>query len=296
MKELNFELLNLTRHSGEGSFATRACRSRGLQQLADELHALGFKLKAAKNLAPKHVEALVASWRAGGIGEATIRNRLGWLRWWAEKVGKPGLLPNDNAAFGLAERTPYQGNRARRLTPEILDRVSDRRIQLALKLEAAFGLRREEAIKFRPALADRGDRIALKPSWCKGGRYREVPITHPKQRALLDEVKRAIGDGSLIEPGRLYVDQLQTYKHQTRRAGLGQAHGLRHAYAQWRYKVLTGWDCPAAGGSDCGQMTDAERARDRAARMEISHELGHGRLDVTDTYLGRRWAKGSAAR
>lgn len=115
MKGLNYALLNLTRPNGDGSFATRACRARGLQQLADELHALGFKLKGAKNLAPKHLDALVAHWRAGGIGDATIRNRLDWLRWWAEKVGKPGLLPGDNTAFGLAERTPYQGNRARRL-------------------------------------------------------------------------------------------------------------------------------------------------------------------------------------
>ena len=83
MKELHFDLTNLTRHSGEGSFSTKACRARGLQQLADELHTLGFKLKAAKNLAPKHVDALVASWKAAGIVDATIRNRLGWLRWWA---------------------------------------------------------------------------------------------------------------------------------------------------------------------------------------------------------------------
>jgi predicted alpha/beta-hydrolase family hydrolase len=27
---------------------------------------------------------------------------------------------------------------------------------------------------------------------------------------------------------------------------------------------------------------------DRRARLEISRELGHGRIDVTDTYLGRR--------
>ena len=79
--------MNLTRHSGEGSFATKACRARGLQQLADELHGLGFKLKSAKNLAPKHALALVRYWKGEGIADATIRNRLGWLRWWAEKVG-----------------------------------------------------------------------------------------------------------------------------------------------------------------------------------------------------------------
>jgi len=289
VKELNFDLMNLTRHSGEGSFATKACRSRGLQQLADELHGLGYKLKAAKNLAPKHVTALVSSWKGAGIADATIRNRLGWLRWWAEKAGKPGMIGRDNEAFGLAERTRFNGNRAKRADDETLAKIQDARVRLALKLEAAFGLRREEALKMRPGLADRGDRLALKPSWCKGGRYREIPLTHPRQRALLDEVKKLCGDGSLIGDGRTYHQALKAYENQLMKAGVRNAHGYRHAYAQWRYKVLTGWDCPAAGGRTCEQMNREEQRRDHDARMQVSHELGHGRIDVTDTYLGRRW-------
>lgn len=290
MKELNFDLMNLTRHSGEGSFATQACRSRGLQQLADELHGLGFKLKAAKNLAPKHVTALVMSWKAEGITDATIRNRLGWLRWWSEKVGKPGLMPRNNEAFGLAERMRFNGNRAKRADNATLAKIENERVRLALKLEAAFGLRREEVLKMRPALADNGDRLALRASWCKGGRYREIPVTHPRQRALLDEVKALVGDGSLIGDGQNYRQAVKAYENQLMRAGLRNAHGFRHAYAQWRYRQLTGWACPAAGGRTCDRMTDEEQRRDRQARLQVSHELGHGRIDVTDTYLGRRWA------
>jgi hypothetical protein len=47
---------------------------------------------------------------------------------------------------------------------------------MSLRLQAAFGLRREEAVKFQPSYADRGDRLALKASWCKGGRAREIPV------------------------------------------------------------------------------------------------------------------------
>lgn len=290
MKELNFDLMNLTRHSGEGSFATQACRARGLQQLADELHGLGFKLKAAKNLAPKHVAALVTSWKAGGITDATIRNRLGWLRWWADKVGKPGLMPRDNEAYGLAERTRFNGNRAKRADDATLASIENQRVRLALKLEAAFGLRREEVLKMRPAIADNGDRLALRASWCKGGRYREIPVTHPKQRALLDEVKALVGDGSLIGDGQNYRQAVKAYENQLMKAGLRNAHGFRHAYAQWRYRQLTGWACPAAGGRSCDRMSPEEQRQDHRARLQVSHELGHGRIDVTDTYLGRRWA------
>lgn len=299
MDDLSFSLKTLCTRSGEGSFGTRALRQRGLIAMATDLKNMGYRLPGAASLKGKHVTALVAHWKTNGLSDQTIRNRLTWLRWWAYQVGKPGLLPKTNDTYGLAERGRFSGNKAKRLEGAALERVRDPRVQLALKLEAAFGLRREEALKLRPVLADRGDRIALKASWCKGGRYREIPITHEKQRALLDEMRAVVGDGSLIGTGRNYHQALKSYENQLIKAGISNAHGYRHAYAQWRYKVLTGWSCPAAGGPTVDAMTSAQAARDRAARFEISHELGHGRLDVTDTYLGRRFApaakKGHAA-
>ena len=290
MDNLSFSLKTLCTRSGEGSFGTRALRQRGLMAMATDLKNMGYRLPAAASIKGKHVTALVAHWKTSGLSDQTIRNRLTWLRWWAYQIGKPGLLPKNNDTYGLAERGRFSGNKAKRLEGTALERVRDPRVQLALKLEAAFGLRREEALKLRPVLADRGDRIALKASWCKGGRYREIPITHEKQRALLDEVRAVVGDGSLIGTGRNYHQALKSYENQIIKAGISNAHGYRHAYAQWRYKVLTGWSCPAAGGPTVDAMTPAQAARDRAARFEISHELGHGRLDVTDTYLGRRFA------
>ena len=46
---------------------------------------------------------------------------------------------------------------------------------MSLQLQAAFGLRRGESIKIRPAWADRGDTLVLKDTWTKGGRAREIP-------------------------------------------------------------------------------------------------------------------------
>lgn len=290
MDALGFSLKNLCTRSGEGSFGTRALRQRGLLAMAQELAQMGYKLPDARSLKGKHVDALVSRWKTGGLSDQTIRNRLTWVRWWGHQVGKNGIVPKTNDTFGLAERGRFSGNRAKRLEEAALGRVSDENVRLALKLEAAFGLRREEALKFRPVIADKGDRIALKASWCKGGRYREIPITHPKQRALLDELRSQVGDGSLIGQGRNYYQAMKNYENQLLKAGISNAHGYRHAYAQWRYKQLTGWSCPAMGGPTVDRMTPADEARDRSARLEISHELGHGRLDVTDTYLGRRTA------
>jgi integrase len=290
-----FSLRGLSRIDGTGSFATRANRHAGLVGMAKELKALGYNLPDARALRGKHVTALVGHWKKSGVADQTIRNRLSWLRDWAVWIGKPGLLPNSNESFGLAERTPYQGNKARKADPETLNRVSNERVRLALQLEAAFGLRREEVLKARPIVADRGACLELKASWTKGGRARMVPLRHERQRELLERWKELVGDGALIPTGKNYAEFLQVYKYQTRKAGLGQAHGFRHAYAQWRYKVLTGWDCPAAGGKTVDAMTPDEAARDRAVRLQISREMGHGRIAVTETYLGRRFAKKDAA-
>jgi len=292
MDDLSRSLKNLCSRSGEGSFGTRALRQRGLSAMADELQEMGYFLPDAKSIKGKHVNALLGRWKAGGISDQTIRNRLTWLRWWAFQVGKPGLLPRENESFGLAERARGSCNRAAPLDEATREKVKDPTVAMALRLQAAFGLRREEALKFRPAIADKGDRIALKASWCKGGRYREIPVHSERHRALLDELRAMVGAGSLIGEGRNFYQAVKHYDNQVIRDGIGNPHKFRHEYAQRRYLKLTGWKCPAAGGRTADQMTPAEQARDRAARMEISHELGHGRIDVTDTYLGRRYAPG----
>ena len=81
-----------------------------------------------------------------------------------------------------------------------------------MRLEAAFGLRREEAIKFTPARDDRGDRIRLKGSTTKGGRPRDVPVRNAAQQELLDEARRLVGSGALIPPDRNYRHHLKVYE------------------------------------------------------------------------------------
>jgi integrase len=285
---LKFELTMLCRRNRDGSQATQAGRLQVLRQVADELKALGFGRMGARSLKPKHVDALVQHWQVEGLTAGTRKNRMAVLRWWAEKAGKPAVIARDNTVYGIEVREfVSKGSKAIEATQEALARIEDDRIRLALRLQAAFGLRREEALKFRVSYADQGDHIRLRGSWCKGGRPRTVPVLTPKQRALLVEVRRVAGDGSLI-PGHLrYVDQLQRFKFATSRAGISKTHGLRHYYAQWRYRSLTGWPATAAGGPGLRQLTPAQQAIDRRARLQISAELGHGREAITTVYLGR---------
>lgn len=290
MDTLSISLKERTHNMGESSFSTRVLRQRGLMAMAGELRELGYYLPDARNVKTKHIEALVRYWKGKRLSDQTIRNRLVWVRKWAQSVGKPGLVPRSNDTFGLAPRAKGLTNRAKPLTPEMLAKVPDERVRLVLRLEAEFGLRREEALKMRPVIADRGPHLALKASWCKGGRSREIPIVRPEQRALVGEVLALVKDGSLIPPDMNYHQALKRYENITLKAGISRAHDFRHWYAQQRYLALAGWESPFAGGPTCDAMTAEQERRDYHVRMAISHELGHGRIDVTDTYLGRRWA------
>ncbi len=158
---------------------------------------------------------------------------------------------------------------------------------MSLELQQAFGLRREEAIKFIPAYADQGNHLVLKASWTKGGKARVIPIRTEDQRLLLNRAHRLAGKGSLVPSQRNYVQQLRIYEGHTLRAGLSKLHGLRHAYAQRRYEELTGWQSPATGGPESRSLTREQKEQDFEARLVISRELGHEREQITTVYLGR---------
>lgn len=70
--------------------------------------------------------------------------------------------------------------------------MTDAHVKMALRLQAAFGLRREEASKFSPSWADRGEMIVVRASTAKGGRARNVAIPTDGQRSLLDEALRLV--------------------------------------------------------------------------------------------------------
>ena len=152
--------------------------------------------------------------------------------------------------------------------------ISDQYARLSLHLQAAFGLRREESIKFSPCYAMQSDHIKLKSSWTKGGRARTVPIRNDEQRQLLAEIKALVKGGSLIPAQLNYVQQLNRYQRQLRNIGMSKLHGLRHAYAQQRYLELTGWQAPVAGGPTSKELKPEQLAPDYEARAIVSNELG----------------------
>ena len=175
------------------------------------------------------------------------------------------------------------------------------RVAAILSLQRAFGLRFEEAAKLDAvrALAQAQHGMVRIEVGTKGGLARDVPITNPLEQKFL-----LANAANIQENARSLIPAHQTYREfraeayaELRSAGI-RSHGERHAYAQERYAALVGAPAPVAAGVAhgaahhrflavrLGLTVAAARALDQQARERVAAELGHGRLDVTNTYLG----------
>lgn len=273
------------------SFATRAGRLQQLKAVGKELKTLGYKLDHPKSLRTTHIEKLVEHWKASDLNLGTIKNRLSNLRWLVARpeIHKENIIPRTNAELGIDNRVYKDNstNRAFELKAEHLQKIENPNLKASLELQREFGLRREECLKIKPHIADQGDKLVLQSSWTKGGRPREIPIRTEQQRLVLDQAKQLVGHReSMIPQDKDYKTWVKFYENQAIKAGI-DGHGMRHKYAQERYKELTGLDCPKAGGPTWDRIPEGQKEIISEARLTVSQELGHGREIIANNYLGR---------
>lgn len=260
-----------------------------------------FKGLKLKNLKVAHVLRLVDRWKSEGLSIGTQKNRMSVVRTVAECDGVE--LPKSNLEFGIENREiDYNTDKAWMPSKTLQDGLpSD--LQLHVDLMYHFGLRFEEGAKFRVLENDQrgnpeGDRIFVDYG-PKNGRDRYVPITTQAQRDLLDRLHVHVkneGKDSLIPRGEKYIEWKDRAEYIYRDAGMtkrgvGTCHGLRHAYFQGRYEILTGWVAPAKLTTEKRKifrslMSKELREKDREVRQILSFEAGHGRYHVTANYVG----------
>lgn len=142
MDDLTYTLRQLCLRNRDGSHATQADRQRSLALAARQLRETGFRQMRATSLKGKHVEALLQRWQTEGLSAGTLKNRMAHLRWWAEKVGKAGILPAYNTRLGIPERRYVTNESKAKELGDGLHRIIDPHVHMSLRLQAAFGLRR----------------------------------------------------------------------------------------------------------------------------------------------------------
>ncbi len=269
-----------------GSYETQDARKKILHLFSNDLVSLGYGLRHIKGLQEKHITAVLKSWMHNKVQNSTLKNRTSALRFLCKHINKPGIIKsNDEMGIGKRKYLPTENKAIH--NPDF-SRITNPYVYVSLQLQRVFGLRREEAIKIKPHMADKHQHLELSPSWCKGGRARTIPIRTEEQRYWLEQAKIQAGKfgNSLIPENKKYISQRNIYDKQAQRAGLSNLHGLRHTYAQNRYKELTGWNASIAGGPNSRQLTREQKQIDHQARMILSAELGHDRKSVTSNYIG----------
>ena len=295
---------------------TMAERTRFCFWLFDFLrsHPKHFKLDP-RSFSGRHVEAVTRYWRdearAGRMSPATIQTYFSFLKTFAGWIGKPKLLKpiqcyfDDPKLYQRSLATSVDKSwRAKGIDAAVVIReveAYDVHAAAALKLMQAFQLRFKESVMFRPHTDVITAAQAGKPGagvafyldthrGTKGGRDRLFPINNGQGLAAIDYARRvAVGANESVSDPRLTLQQAMRRlryvmeRFGITRAGLGVVpHGLRHQGAADDYEGMTGSPPPVAGGSA------VDPALDLLARREIAARLGHGRIAITNAYLGSR--------
>lgn len=295
---------------GDGHFATAKAHSDRWQVFvrwcrSDEGPRFNDARQIDREILMRYAAHMREQVDQGNVGIATAQNRLSSVnRTMAALRGDQYVkIPSPSKAVGL------QRSGVRSEAPKGQDRVQVEQIARALsergqqRVSAIVHLARKTGMRLREAiLADlpRLQREARQlgkiniQDGTKGGRSgasapRWIVVTD-QVRGALERASEASPNGSrnLLAPDESYKLFLQTVVRPARdilhEQGLKGFHELRAAYACERYEQLTGFPAPVNGGR--GHQED--RALDQRARKQISHELGHNRIDVVSAYIGGR--------
>jgi len=234
----------------------------------------------AGEISPAYAQNLVSS--VNSVMKAATRNE-----WRSVSPTKECNIPQRNNV----RTTPTVGREgAERGVQAMREQGLEHQAAIAA-LARDIGLRAKEASLFdaKTALsqAENQGKISITDG-TKGGRERELTIQNERQMETLRTAAQVQGDGrGVMPPDKNWVQWERGGLKEGREAlqnaaGARGYHDLRAEYACQRYEALTGNSAPCNGG----KITD--RQADMAARMQIAEELGHGRVDVLNSYIGGR--------
>ncbi|MNY07056.1 Tyrosine recombinase XerC [compost metagenome] len=241
----------------------------------------------------------------GELAIATAQNRLSSVnRTMAALRGDLNVkVPSPSKALGM-QRTSVRCSVPQGQDREHVKRIVDvlcehqqPRAAAIVQLARATGMRLREAILADlPRLkreAEHYDKINIQDG-TKGGRG---GATAPRWITVDDHIREALryaeqvspdGSRNLLAPNESYLDFQREIVRPARDIlhthNLKGFHELRAAYACERYEQITHHLAPINGGR-CRRL---DPRLDREARLQISYELGHGRIDVVSAYIGGR--------
>ena len=281
--------------------------------LGEEFKSAGVKTKLVKKLTVDDFKQLVSYLISKGDSAGTIENKATSIRQISKEAGNIALVNVTNGEIGVPGRNGLNvdnENFAAVISENSLKKLESGKypeVAAALRLEAAYGLRREESAhvvfeltKGHAVTAPGKENILMmKGSWCKGGRQRGKMTFNgrPDGELLLRDGGVVLKHVAASVKGININYRLEQFERKINYAADKckkwdgnpniHPHALRHNYAHERYYELTGLACPAAGGLKYAEMDPEQQKNYHSACLIIANELGHSRETIARTYIGK---------
>ena len=186
------------RQDGRGRIAegTSTLRRRMLDRMLADLARAGVPLETPDALAEPHVDALLALWRGSArLTASSARNQVQLLAQLCGWLERPDLAVRVRASWkdagATARARPCVWSEAQIHERIAAIRACDARVALHVELVRIIGLTHRQAGMLQPGASYRDDGLDVLWETPKDQILR-FPITHDRQRAVLDEAHRLL--------------------------------------------------------------------------------------------------------
>ena len=261
------------------------------------------KLDDPRHFKEKHFKLLLALWLSKGLSSSTLQNRTSVLRTFCTWIGKANMIApletyvDDKTLVKRVqvaqEDKSWAGNELS--FEDVLKKIDAYDLQAGaqLRIIKAFGLRRQEAVCFRPnraRLLGADQNLIYVEFGTKNGLKRYVPLETEDQREALEYACRLaktteahIGweELTLKQAVKKMANIMQKFKITKKDSG-ATLHGLRHEDMHDIFEGVTGHPCPVKGG----KVEDMDPDLVLKARHKMTQAAGHTRLSITNAYAG----------
>lgn len=271
---------------------------------------LGYRSLQIYNLKPVHIKAAMQHWESKGLSASSLQNYLVAIRHLCKWIGKAEicLRPKDYVSnaqsvkriYVATENKSWDGREDVSKT-DLLNKVRAKnfRVYLQLLAQDALGLRRKEAICFKPHQHIINGKLSTQvfiTEGTKGGRPRKpFELLTEEQLHFVEWIKTQIVDEDefLGDPNLSLKQNLKVYSNTLYYLGITKnnagvtGHGLRAGFAISMMKALNG------SVSIIGEfVTTNTPEEEKGIRKVVSEMIGHSRTSVTSSYYGPSTLKG----
>lgn len=261
------------------------------------------KLDNPHNFREKHFKLLLDLWISKGLSSSTLQNRTSVLRTFCTWINRPNMIKpletyvDDKALVRriqvAQEDKSWIGNGLD--FDEVIKKIDAYEIQAGaqLRIIKAFGLRRQEAVCFRPKRAKLlgADQNAIYVEFgTKNGLKRHVPIDTDEQLQALNyacslakTIDAHIGwEGLTLKQAVKRMANIMQKFGITKKDAHATLQGLRHENLHNIHEAVTGHPAPIKGG----KVEDMNPDLVLIARHKMTQVAGHARLGITNAYAG----------